>query len=354
MAIGTSMPAITSGISNVIYGSSSSGIAINSGNQNVLIGSNNGSKLTSGSDNVFLGTGVGHNAIASSQNVGIGTSCLAAITTGSSSDGNIAIGYSSLGNLVSGTRNICIGYNTGTNYNTSESSNILINNAGLITETNTIRIGTAGSSQGQQNKAYLAGVTGVTVSASSPMGVDTNGQLSDLGFGTATNVLTSNGAGVSPSWQAALGFSPVNFSARLTGNISNVTGDGTDYAILYDNVEYNVGGGAYNGATGEYTFPQLGKYLITVTNFIFGGGVADTVFLGSLVVNGSTTFRLMDANPGTLGLIANGEFMQSASFLYEVAGIRSMAVHVNVIGGTKNVGVAGGTQSCIFSIFRVA
>jgi len=60
---------------------------------------------------------------------------------------------------------------------------------------------TIGSGQQQQNKAFIAAITGTTVAASSPVGVTSTGQLSDLGFGTATQILTSNDAGVSPSWQ---------------------------------------------------------------------------------------------------------------------------------------------------------
>ncbi len=173
------------------------------------------------------------------------------------------------------------------------------------------------------------------------------------GLGTAGQVWTSNGAGVAPTFQAAGGVTPVNWSVKLSGNISNVTGDGTDYAILYDTVTFDTASG-YAAGTGLYTIPTTGKYLISITHFVFGGGVADTVFLGFLLINGATNVRLMDANPGTLGLTVNGEFMQSATFLYSATASDTIGVHVAVNGGTKNVGVAGGAQSCLFSGFRVA
>ncbi len=333
-AIGTSLPALTTGVSNVIYGNSNTGKAITSGNQNVIIGTDSGSKLTTASNNIFIGDSVGNNAVGSSQNVGIGTGTLAGMTTGSSTDGNIAIGYSSLGNLVSGTRNIVLGYNIGNNYNGSESSNILIGNAGLITENNVIKIGTSGSSQGQQNQCFIAGVAGVSVSNTNMVTIDTTtGQM---------------GSAAVPG-----GFTAVNWSVIFSGNVSNVTGDGTDYAMLYNTTFFDSASG-YNSGTGLYTIPTTGVYQINVLNFIFGGGVADTLFISYLRYAGAVNFRIMDANPGALGLATNSEFIQSATYLVSATAGDTIGVHVVVSGGTKNVGVAGGSGGCYFSGFRVA
>lgn len=345
-------------------------LSVTDTNYNTLIGFDSGNSSVSGGG-ATLNTGVGSSVLTSLtsgvQNTGLGISALTSVTSGrnnlalgiatlstlTTGNTNIGIGWQAGANLVSGSVNILIGDTAGTNYTTSESSNILINHAGVVGESHVIRIGTPGSAGEQQNKAFLAGVTGVTVAGSAPVGVDTNGQLSSLGFGTATNVLTSNGAGSSPTWQAAGGFTAVNWSVKLSGNISNVTGDNTQYAILYDTVTFDTASG-YSAGTGLYTIPTTGKYFISITHFVFGGGVADTVFLGFLLINGATNVRLMDANPGNLGLTANGEFMQSATFLYSATAGDTIGAYVQVSGGTKNVGVAGGTESCLFSGFRVA
>ncbi len=201
LILGSPGSAITSGTSNVGVGQSAF-TSITSGNRNIAIGASSSQNMTTSTNNVAIGTSTLTTAVNTSDNVAIGNSALASLTTGGS---NISIGSNALGTINTGANNVGIGPGTGNAYNGAESSNILISNTGVNAESNTIRIGTNGSSTGQQNRAFLAGVTGVTVAASSPVGVNTNGQLSDLGFGTATQVLTSNGPGVSPSWQASGG-----------------------------------------------------------------------------------------------------------------------------------------------------
>lgn len=134
------------------------------------------------------------------RNVGFGSNCLNSLT---SSTDNTAVGYEALSSTT-GLNNIGIGSLAGSSYTGTESSNILIGNIGILSESHVIRVGTAGSGTGQQSSCYIAGISGVTVAASSPILVNASGQLSDVGFGTATYVLTSNGAGVSPTWQPIL------------------------------------------------------------------------------------------------------------------------------------------------------
>ncbi len=355
-AIGTSLPALTTGVSNVIYGNATTGIAITSGDQNVLVGTANGSKITSGSDNVFIGDGCGNNATASSQNVAIGTSCLAGMTTGSSTDGNIAIGYSCLGNLVSGTRNIVIGYNVGGNFNGSESSNILIGNTGLITENNVIKIGTSGSSQGQQNKTFVAAITGTTVAASSPIAVTSTGQLSDLGFGTSTQVLTSNGAGVSPTWQAAGGGgSSTTFFAYVNASIVNPTGDGTAYTVIFDSTLNNTGS-AYATGTGLFTAPATGIYHFDTC--IAFNSIQSTSTTVVIQFNGSAvSVRALQFQGATTALV-EGLLCYSGGVTIPMTAGDTMSVLVNVGGLAKNVslfgsGVPAGAAT-VFSGYRVS
>ncbi len=193
----------------------------------------------------------------------------------------------------------------------------------------------------------------INVTTQNPVAIPTfQGGTGLTSPGTTGNVLTSNGT----TWTSSPGgggFTPVNFSVKISGNIANVTGDGTQYPILYDTVLFDSAT-AYSTGTGLYTFPTTGIYQINLTHFVYGGGVSNTTFLGFLYVNGATNIRLMDANPGNLGLTVNGEFMASATYLYKATAGDTMGGYVQVGGGSKNVGVAGGTESCLFSGFRVA
>lgn len=202
LCLGTSFPSITSAVSNVVIGGLSTGNAITSGSTNVIIGASTAISMTTGGNSVIIGSAACNTATNINQSVVIGNGAFSAYT-GSASSRNTCVGYTSGSGLLTGTNNLFLGVSAGNNYTTSESSNICLMSAGTVGESNVIRIGDQGSSSGQQNKCYIAGITAVTVAGSAPVAVDTNGQLSSLGFGTSGQVLKSNGAATSPTWQAA-------------------------------------------------------------------------------------------------------------------------------------------------------
>lgn len=236
LILGSSLPALTSGANNVglgsgifstlTSGSSNIGIGtlalqnITTGSTNVILGYGSGRFLTTGSTNVLIGggqavtTGIG--------NIAIGSGALQSYTTGTANTGsNVALGFSSLSNISTGTFNTAFGQNSGSAYLTSESSNVSIANTGLVGESNTIRIGTQGTGSGQQNKAFMAGITGVTIASSAPTGVNSSGQISSLGFGTAGQLFTSSGAGVSPTYTTATYPSTVSQGDIIYGSAAN-------------------------------------------------------------------------------------------------------------------------------------
>jgi trimeric autotransporter adhesin len=183
-----------SGLNTIIGSGSGSAAILSVGGQNVSVGSLNirdvgGNFLT----NMCLGLAVLATATAASHNIGIGANTLGA---GDNFNFNIAIGDGALGAGSNGcTGNISIGISSGVAYVGAESNNILINNPGVATESGVTRIGTTGL----QDACFMAGITGVT-NAGSVVLVGPDGQLTDLGFGTVGQVLTSAGPGLSPIW----------------------------------------------------------------------------------------------------------------------------------------------------------
>lgn len=116
-------------------------------------------------------------------NCAFGLSTLHVCTSGGS---NLAAGPGALDNLVSGSLNCALGNEAGTNYTTSESSNIVIMNSGVIADNNTIRIGTQGSSPGQQNQCFIAGITGISITSGQAVVIDSNGKLGTSSSGTGS------------------------------------------------------------------------------------------------------------------------------------------------------------------------
>lgn len=350
LILGSSSSSISSAASNVGLGNSSL-LSLTTGGRNVAIGTSSSSGITTATNNVAVGTGALISTAGSSNNVAIGDQTLQLL--GSSTGSNVGLGASCLPSVVTGQFNIAIGAGAGNTYVGAESSNIAIGNIGVVGESNIIRIGTSGSSTGQQNKTFVAAITGVTVSGSAPVAVDTNGQLSSLGFGTATNVLTSNGAGVSPSWQAAGGgaTSPI-FQAYLSANQSNVTGDNTLYTIPFDTTTVNTGS-AFNTGTGVFTAPATGTYLFTGTVYLVeAGSFAGKTQANIFILATSANFALYTVNPAT----TNGNATLVLPFSVIIQMTSGDTAHVSVqVGNTTKTVLVGGLQGLsAFAGYKIA
>jgi hypothetical protein len=192
VAVGlNALEADTAGGSNVATGVGALGSNI-AGNFNVAAGPGALQANTAGNDNVATGhvalfsNATGHDNVATGSfallssdsgddNVATGSRALFSNTTGSA---NVATGARALIENTTGDRNIAIGDQAGSNL-TVGSDNIEIGNqAKKPGESKVIRIGTKSA----QRKAFLAGVSGTTVSGTAqPVVVNAQGQL-----GTAT------------------------------------------------------------------------------------------------------------------------------------------------------------------------
>jgi len=171
----------TAGTTGVIYLGGAGGVGGNKflhnyGVANTFTGENSGNFTLTGTTNCGYGVGVLGDLTSGDNNSGYGEQALADCTTGdhnnafgngaafrlTTGDENISIGNPSLEFLLSGNYNIGIGNHVGMAYTTSESSNILIGNLGVVGESNKLRIGRHGSGNWEQNKCFIAGIRGIT------------------------------------------------------------------------------------------------------------------------------------------------------------------------------------------------
>lgn len=190
------MDASTSSGASVVFTGSGSTMALeigDTGTGNCFVGNGSGNGAASGDTNTCLGMNIMSALTTGNFNTSIGQQSLQSLTTGSDNvavgrdameesigaSNNVALGSVALGNLATGTTNIAVGYFAGSNYTTTEDSNILIGNAGVVAESNVIRIGTTGTGTGLQNTCFLAGTYGVTPGGMGIQNVviDSNGQL---------------------------------------------------------------------------------------------------------------------------------------------------------------------------------
>jgi len=187
---------IISGLSTINSGSSVSVTGNNStatltlnvtdSNSNTLIGFNAGNASIAGNHNTGLGVNALSGLTSANFNLGLGSQALRSVTSGNY---NTSINANLVG-ITTGTGNLAIGIGAGNNYATgTESNNIIIGaNGGVNGESGVIRIG-----GGSQTSAYIAGVSGVTVSNENLVTINTvTGQLGSASAGlvnfTYTNV----------------------------------------------------------------------------------------------------------------------------------------------------------------------
>lgn len=214
---------------NILLGNSGASLA--GGTANVSLGRDALSSVTTGTGNIGVNFAALGDVTTGANNIAIGVNCLRELETGSDNIGigtfslntatgssNTSIGNSSLDSLVDGSGNVAIGQAAGSNYEGSESNNICISNDGVLGESDAIRIGRSSPASPAHTSAYLGGVYNSTVAESAVVGVAANGRLSNLGFGTSGQVLTSNGAGASPTWQAAGSSGTVTSTSVVSAN----------------------------------------------------------------------------------------------------------------------------------------
>jgi trimeric autotransporter adhesin len=172
--------------------------ASTSDSNNTAVGWGTLSVLNGGSANTAIGTGVGVHMTTGSDNTGCGEAALNSLTSGIE---NTVVGSNALYNGLTASNNIVIGYEAASAYVAAESSNIIIGNTGVVSESNQIRIGTQGSSNGQQNACNIAGIYNSSVTAAGTVVIDSSGNLGSINGVTPSvwNDVTGASATMAPN-----------------------------------------------------------------------------------------------------------------------------------------------------------
>lgn len=138
------------------------------------------------------------------------------------------------------------------------------------------------------------------------------------------------------------------FRAYSSVNLPNVTGDGSNYIVIFDSVSYDRGSD-FNTATGTFTAPVLGVYIFVVNIQFSNLGAGNTQ--GVITVSSSSDLQVIyDMSSGTTR-DANNNIMVSGSAMCLLGAGGTATVTVAVFGGAKTVGVTNGTDRSTFSGF---
>ena len=164
-----------------------------------------------------------------------------------------------------------------------------------------------------------------------------------------TRLVTSSAATLSSANQYVNTSQPACSTWLLTG-IADVTGDGTTYTLIFDNEPYDQGSN-YDLATGIFTSPVQGLYLVTFSVTLTG--ITSSHTTGTITLDTASSFNVNEElvfNPFAISTGGICSFTINTVFKLQVSG--TITPKISVSGGTKVVdiqGAAGGRSRSFFS-----
>ena len=129
------------------------------------------------------------------------------------------------------------------------------------------------------------------------------------------------------------------FSASLSADVANATGDGTAYTIAFNTEQYDQGG---DFAANTFTAPVAGRYRFNYTisvDDLLVGHTKMEVTVGGRMVERCNPFAIADSD---------GFCLMSGSVDLSLAASATVTMVVTITGSTKTVTVKGTTSSGTF------
>lgn len=329
----------------------------------IWIGAQDNAAETTG--NIFIGYNAGNDtyALAAVANVGVGLECLTDLTTGTDNtalgnaalgtlttgSGNTGIGSNALGGITTGTDNIALGNGAGEDLTIDDSSNILIGHVGIVGDVNTIRIGTDGNGDGEQDTCFIAGIAGVAVANLNLVTIDTvTGQLgSEASGGMTSTFATDNGNAVPAAGTITFTATAVGGTFEFDGAASTVSLTSTDaddnMGVGEESLDSIVAGAARNTAVG---FQSLFDITTGTDNIALGEGSGSALTLddSSNIIIGNDGV-VGDNNTIRIGVDGSGDSEQDTCFIAGIIGntvANAEVVTIDSVTGQLGVRAGGG------------
>ena len=269
---------------------------------NIFIGNNAGNFTLNGGAGTASNDGVGDGALSGlttgARNDAMGAFALFKLTTGSDNvgiGGGVGFNSGSDTGLVSGNYNTLIGYTAGDSFTSSESSNIVINNVGVVGDNNTIRIGTNGSGDDEQSSCYIAGIAGVNVGSTANVVTEVGNQLGTAVITAGVGITvtpTANTITISSSGAVDLNYTNVATSPYVVVSTDDYLSVNTTSAPITIELP--------NAATLGRTFVIKDRTGTAGTNYITISSVS-----GSVNIDGITSY-IIDTAYQSVNIMGNG------------------------------------------------
>lgn len=132
------------------------------------------------------------------------------------------------------------------------------------------------------------------------------------------------------------------FSSFLSGNVSNVTGDGTTYTVAFDSTDYNQGS-VFNTSTATFTAPVTGVYLFTGSLYVAIIDPASDKCEIHIVTTTTTYYVDINSCTSTSG---QNTLVVPFTVMCKMSSTNTATLNIRVAGGTKTIilgGLLGGS-----------
>jgi hypothetical protein len=136
----------------------------------------------------------------------------------------------------------------------------------------------------------------------------------------------------------------------LSSSVSNVTGNGTAYTILFDSIVSGFSSSGYNTGTGIYTVPVTGNYFIC-TSFKFTNIINGANGNLSTIVNNVYTSRISEYSC-TAAKSPSNTFCVNGNVVLNLTAGNTVSINAQLNNGSAaSVGIAGGTSPYLTWLF---
>jgi hypothetical protein len=240
-------------------------------------------KVTDVDGNTIIGEGAGNPTVAGNNNTVLGKTAGEDLTVGTD---NTLIGFDSGASLTSGSFNVLLGSEAGSSYVSNESSNIIINASGTVSDDNTLRIGSAtGTGNGELNKSFIQGIRGITptINDGIPIFINSVGQLGTVGTGGGITSIEGDTGGPQSGPSIVFdGSSNSGSSVSFSGSGNTLTLNVSD-SIANTIIGLNSGNGSISGVGNNTVFGANSGNSITsgFDNSFFGEDCCASLTSGS-------------------------------------------------------------------------
>ena len=125
--------------------------------------------------------------------------------------------------------------------------------------------------------------------------------------------------------------------AQVNSTLTDVTGDGTTYTVVFDTIASQQGSN-FNTGTGVFTVPVAGYYLVSVS-LLLNGLTASFTSADLRIAGSAGTYAKKLYNPGVGFIAASTQYAVETTKVISIAAAATIFIQIIVSGSTKTIDI---------------